>query len=1067
MRKKNIAITSIMFGVFSMVLPMLASCSLKEDNTTVLDDPVEYDEPKTVKLSALRDAEPEASTGEVPQQVKLHYHNDDGQCLNRRFYTWVTGIDGLERMPVKETWTNTDMELFLDYKEITDYQDSASLFFIIKMAGTWAGQSADMEIPYADWTVKDGVLELWTVPGEGNSVEIYATKEETEFPKIKTAKFIDFNTIRCECTIDRDGVAWVPTDYTLYAFDKTYVTMTPNQQKGNKEFYKFKQYKSGDPIGNVFDITFKKTAKINVQYVIESHFKGFDRTQKIIVSCENLYKEERFETYYTYKGNDLGATYSPTQTTFKVWSPISSAVSLNLYKYGTPSAYGGNDLKKQPIPMYYTAGGVWELTVKGDLRDKDGYPFYTYTFNHSAGSVESMDPYAKACGLNGVRGFVYDPKETDPADWDSVPTKWDGVSGYDINTCQDLSIYEIHIRDLTSDSSWQSNKGNTNGTFKAFYESGTTLTKYGKTVKTGYDHIEELGVNAIQILPVFDHDNDERPAKYKFNWGYNPLNYNCVEGAFSSDPEDPLCRIREYKELIKAYSENDNHTRVIMDVVYNHVSSASASCLTKSMPKYYFRYTENWEYYDGSGCNNEVQTDATMMRKYIVDSLVWWATEYKIKGFRFDLMGLIDTWTMREVKDTLYNIDPDIYVYGEGWTSGGYHGKTEYDGTKLVEGGSENYLIYTSLVGTNRGGKTVANVGGFNNGGRDSLRGGNDHGDNERSPYPGWGFISKGSDVGSLSLSMASMIRGVNPWVDVSANPLQTVSYASCHDNYTLWDQLRYALAPNGYKTSQITYRNYEGHTVTTENSTVEPLGTTEAKASDLVNASITAHSMIFASNTAAFIQGGEELYRTKTYTDEEVKKLYNPDDPQSIIRPFSDGHHNGTNDYVPYTTDPNQIMCTAEVWMFGKVTTHNSYKSSDHVNSFKWDRKIMIDDNGSTYSTYDFINVWAEMVKNHRNLPKLQYPTNLQDKQGISIWNVGGGSDTTPGSNLLSLWFGNKEGTKGYYYFFCGRKDDGVADVADLNNCRIIYKNKDYKSYSGGKLTMSPFTVICAAKGI
>ena len=1055
MKKKLLAIASCTIGGLAMVLPVAIS-SIPEivNNPTVevLDDPVVYDEGnKTVRLDLVPNRADEAPSGETPSRVKLHYHNDDNQCLNRRFYTWVTGIDGLERMPIASSWSSTDMEIELDYSEITDYQGSTSLFFIIKMAGTWAGQSADMEITYADWTINDGTLELWTVPGEGNSVEIYATKEETEFPKIKTAKFIDWKTIECVCTVDpeeKGGKAWVPTDYTLYAFDKTYVTMSPNQQKGNKEFYKFK---TGNPTQNVFTINFNYTAKINVQYVIESHFAGFDRTQKIVVSCENLYKTKRFEDFYTYSGNDLGATYSETQTTFKVWSPISSAVTLNLYRNGAPSAYGGNDLKKTPINMFYSKGGVWEITVLGDLHQQ-GYPYYTYTFNHSAGSVEAMDPYAKACGLNGVRGYVYDPTctEANPEGWNTVPSKWDGTPGYDINSVQDLSIYEIHIRDLTMDETWQPvNPSTKRGTYTAFSESGTTYTENGKTVSTGYDHIKDLGVKAIQLLPVFDQDNDERPEKIKFNWGYNPLNYNCVEGGYSNDPADPLARIREYKSLIKAYSEqrpgrtDDEHTRVIMDVVYNHVSSASASCFTKSMPKYYFRYTEDWSYYDGSGCSNEVQTDATMMRKYIVDSLVWWATEYKIKGFRFDLMGLIDTWTMRAAKDALYNIDPDIYIYGEGWTSGGYHGKYRYDGDTLVEGGSENDLIYRSLHGGS--GDTPAVVGGFNNGGRDELRGGNDHGDGERSPYPGWGFISKGDDVGGASGSVKSMIRGKNPWIGHSGNPYQTVNYASCHDNYTLWDQLRYSLAPNGYHQKNITYRNYEGQTITTSNSNCDPIGDTEPATKDLVAASIAAHGLIFASDSAAFIQGGEELYRTKTYTDEEVAELYDETDPQSILRPFT-----YKKDYVTYTTDPNQVMCTAEVWMYGKVTTHNSYKSSDHVNSFKWNRKIMVDG----FSTYSFNETWKAMIRTHAELPKVGWPDNTYD----DCPNLNFFGEQNP--NVIRLWFGVNP-SKGYYFFVNGRRDSSNIDIGDLGGCEIVYKSKDYSNGKAGA-----FTIICARKG-
>jgi pullulanase len=210
------------------------------------------------------------------------------------------------------------------------------------------------------------------------------------------------------------------------------------------------------------------------------------------------------------------------------------------------------------------------------------------------------------------------------------------------------------------DKTWVSNKGNKRGTYDAFIESGTTYSEkfngVDYEVSTGFDHIKELGVKAVQLLPVFDSDNEETYEKYKFNWGYNPLNYNCVEGVYSSDPTNGIIRIKEFKNMIYQLSQTDAHTRVIMDVVYNHVSRASGFCYTKLMPKYFFRYTRNGEYTNGSGCSNEVKTENYMVRKFIVDSVKFWATEYKIKGFRFDLMGLIDTETMRAVKASLPRI---------------------------------------------------------------------------------------------------------------------------------------------------------------------------------------------------------------------------------------------------------------------------------------------------------------------------------------------------------------------------------------------------------------------------
>ena len=1034
MNKKIVSLSSLLIAG----LTVLGGCSKASPVEEKLDDPVSYYSGDTsVSLERMK-AEEEKEV-ETPKVVKLHYHNDDNACLNRRFYTWVTGIDGIERKPNEETWSPTDMEITLDFNEITDYQGSISLFFIIKVAGTWAGQSEDTELKYEDFPVVDGVMEVWTIPGEGTSIEIYATEAETQFPKIKTAKFTNFNTIHCVSTVDKDGKAWVPSSYELYAYDKSFLTMTESSQKANKHHYLFKSSAtSGKPTTSEFDITFNYTAKINVQYVIESIFPGFeDRIQKVIVSSEYLYESARFEKYYTYSGDDLGMSYSKEKTTFKVWSPISANVSLNLYDKGTPKSLGGSDVKRS-TSMFYTKGGIWEVTVLGDLKGK----FYTFTLTNSGGTVEAIDPYAKACGLNGMRGYVYDNKasEANPEGWDNIPSIWDGVEGYDISSPQQLAIYEVHVRDFTVDESW--NNGEKGGTYNAFVTEGTKCN--GMT--TGYDHLKELGVNAVQLLPVFDYDNDERPEKNKYNWGYNPLNYNCVEGAYSSNPEDPLVRIREYKNLIMKMAQNGNYTRVIMDVVYNHVMSASASCFTKVMPKYYFRYDSEWNLLDGSGCNNEVKSDATMMSKYIVDSCLWWAKEYKVKGFRFDLMGLLDSWTMRKVKDSLYAYDKDIYVYGEGWTSGGYHGKyeAEYNADGSVayikEGGCETDVVYRSVYPSET---SPGLLGGFNNGGRDQLKGENDRGFSG-SPYPNWGFISQTKgDIGTKSDNVAYMMKGGNSYGIRGANPLQTVNYASCHDNYTLWDQLRYTLAPNGYEN------------VINTTSPAVPIGTVEPNTYDLLNASLTAHSMVFAGNSAAFILGGEEIYRSKTATAEELEALglYSPIvDNDNIVKPFSNG-----SDYVHYSTDPDAKVASSEVWMYGKITSHNSYKSPDIINSFKWQRKSSVDNiNVSGYA-----EKWAKMVKTHIASNKTSYIVGDGYFDEFNTWSNGNGSTS------VALWNGNAEGTKGYKYAFTGREGASIGWGASLGGT-LIYSTGFVgdPNIQNGYLNLPAFSLVVVKLG-
>lgn len=1005
---------------------------LREVSKDGFIDPIKYESPRTVSINnpdrrVTREGE---AAIVIPEVVILHYHNDDNDCQNRRFYTWVTGVDGLERKA--DHVSPTDIDIKLDFNVLTDYKDMPSLFLIIKKAGTWSGQSEDTEISYALYqeAIKkvDGkqTLELWTIPGEGSAIEIYTSEADSKLPKIQTAKFKSFNDIECSCTIDVDEEQhpikyWVPDSYKLYAFDKSYFTMTESAQKANKEKYLFK---SGKPDGNVFHIYFNYTAKINVQYMIESVFPGYEtKVARVVVSSEYLYETTRFNDFYNYDGDDLGMTYSESgesaSATFKVWSPISSLVKLNVYTNGTPSTLGGDDDKKQ-FNMNYLKGGVWQVTLTGTPAEIKG-KFYTYSLSNSAGNVEAMDPYAKSCGINGLRGYIYDKDsdEANPTGWNSVPLRWDGdPSGYDIDTPQRLSIYEIHIRDLTMDSSWTGTEAY-RGTYKGFAEKGTTYTKGAVTVKTGFDHIEELGVKAIQLLPVFDNDNDERPAKMKFNWGYNPLNYNCVDGGYSTNPYDPLCRIIEYKELIMAYATNANKTRTIMDVVYNHVSSASSSCFTKIMPKYYFRYNDKWEYEDGSGCSNEVKSDAPMMSKFIVDSLVWWATEYKIKGFRFDLMGLIDTWTLKLAKEKLHTIDPDIVIYGEGWTSiAGYHGKKETTSSGFVIDGASTSLVYSQLYESS---SSAGRVGGFNNGSRDGFRGGNDGGYGLGISYPSWGFMSKTFDVGTSSNDVVSMLLGANPWA--GSNPKQTVNYVSCHDNYTLWDQLRYTLAGSYSSGSKI------------------PSG--EPAVQSVVEATIGAHAAVMLSNGIAFIQGGEELYRTKNYNYnlDDYKELYD----EGLVRPYPA--------YPDYST--TEEYSNGMVTMFGAtdrnatdIVAHNSYKSPDYVNSFKWDRKI--EANGC--KTDQYIDVWKAMVHARENMSFIDYG---ETTERYNAWGNGDGATTVGCWTRIS----NSQG----YGFIVANRSGGTFSWENINvDGNPVFKNKDgYHIYSNS-VTLPPFGCIC-----
>lgn len=794
--------------------------------------------------------------------------------------------------------------------------------------------------------------------------------------------------------------------------------------------------KTGTPTTKDFDIKFNYIAHVNVQYVVETEYESHDKTKSIIVTSYNLYEDKNFETYYTYNGDDLGCTYGSDKTTFKVWAPTAGAVILNVYNKGTPKTPGNKQSGNIHIsyPMTMQPGGVWEKTLLTTGYDEyepeqslNG-KYYTYTIYNSEGVNEVCDPYAKACGVNGIRGMILDFSTTNPEGWDNIPLKWDGTDR-DIKTPQELSIYEIHVRDLTADETWDNNpdfEEEERGTYKAFAQKGTTYTGKnlaGKdvTVKTGFDHIEELGVNAIQLMPVYDQDNNEfyyyykrddegNPTQeqvyvqrsydgdeelhYDYNWGYNPLNYNCVEGGYSSNPEDGALRVKEFKELIMAYANNANKTRTIMDVVYNHVSSVSNTNFTKIMPRYYFRFdTANDIYFDGSGCSNETKTEAPMMTKFVVDSLVWWATEYKIKGFRFDLMELISSKVLDAAREKLYAIDPDIYMYGEGWSLG-YNGK--WDPDNGYTNGS-TYSIYKYQ-------QPAANkvlLGGFNNGGRDNFKGGNDQDGYHGNHKPAWGFMSQGSgDVEDKATKVGQMLTGFNCYEEKN-NPTQdarqTINYGSCHDNYTLYDQFSYTL---------------------TDGAVSETSATNAPSVTDVMDASITVNCSVMMSNGVAFMLGGEEIFRTKVEDHPELSRY--------------------DEDYVK---------------MHGVCISHNSYKSSDFTNSFKWNRKILVEGyNGSKADNYAMsiyqkaISLRKEIAKNNLFTPG----SKNSDSSKCNYFNAGGTS--------LAFYLG------GYVTFISGRGDSSVSWVDKASqklNGVGAYVNKEGGTVYLGKYAFGTYEAV------
>lgn len=460
------------------------------------------------------------------------------------------------------------------------------------------------------------------------------------------------------------------------------------------------------------------------------------------------YDTEEFKTLYTYHG-PLGCDCSDAHTTFTIWSPLADRVTLNLFTdCTTPDPYQVKELLKG-------ARGTWSIDLHTDLRNS----YYTYTVTHGAKVSEIVDPYARAVGVDGLRAMVLDLQSTNPEGWDNHERP-------ELLSPSDAIIYEVHVRDLSiSPSSGIRKKGK----FLGLTESGTTNADGHAT---GLDHIKELGVTHVQLLPIYDFDSVSEDGKSDpYNWGYDPMNYNAPEGSYATDPYDGAVRIRELKEAVMAI--HNKGMRVVMDVVYNHTSRTRKSHLNLAVPKYFHR-TSKTGYTNGSGCGNETASERLMVRRYILDSVKYWAKEYRLDGFRFDLMGIHDIETMKMIEEELHAIDDSLLLYGEGWTG---------DASPLPE---NERLVKRNI-------SKVKRIGAFNDDIRDSIKG-HVFKDKGKGIVSGEGGMEEGIKFGVTGavyhpqVSYGNVFYSDHPWANVTS---QSINYVAAHDNHTLFDKLQ------------------------------------------------------------------------------------------------------------------------------------------------------------------------------------------------------------------------------------------------------------------------------------
>ena len=514
----------------------------------------------------------------------------------------------------------------------------------------------------------------------------------------------------------------------------------------------------------------------------------------LLSACTSTPHYATFNDYPVYDGSDLELTYSPQSCKFRVWAPTAEQVKILLYDHGSEGgAYQTHDLDR-------AENGTWTLKIDENLKGK----FYTFQIRIGEKWLpETPGIWVKATGINGKRAAIIDMAETNPTGWD------DDVRPA-LKNFTDIMLYEVHVRDFSiAPNSGMKHKGK----FLAFTEHGT---KNAAGEATGIDHLKELGITHVHLLPSFDFASidETKLNQNKYNWGYDPLNYNVPEGSYSTNPNDPACRIREYKQMVQALHQAG--IRVVMDVVYNHTAVGKNSHFDLLAPGYFYRMNADSSWSNASGCGNETASERAMMRKFIVESVVYWATEYHIDGFRFDLMGIHDIETMNAIRAALDKVDKTIFVYGEGWTAAA---------SPLAE----------SKRAVKKNAKELENIAVFSDDIRDALTGSWMH-----PQIPG--FVS-GTDsleesvkfgvVGATKhadINYAKLLYSKAPYVN---NPSQVINYVSCHDDKCLVDKLN-ASRPQG------------------------------ASDEELVRFNKLAQTIVFTSQGVPFIYAGEELYRNK-----------------------------------------------------------------------------------------------------------------------------------------------------------------------------------------------------------
>ena len=689
-----------------------------------------------------------ARAASEPVTVCLHYHRPDGSYDGWSVWFWVEGKDASD-VPLTEQEGEMSASFVVP-------EGAAEVGFIVKQPN-WAAKDVDKDQFMDVSACLSGTVHVYVESGVEGYEMIYGDDVITGI-KVKEVSYREDTGIVAELT---EPLEKAESAFSLTGPDGE-VAIEAVQEEGSR-----------------YMLTTREPLDLMGVYTLTC--QGAEYT----VRMPNVYSTEAFEEAYTYTGDDLGAAWSAEKTAFRLWAPTAESVKVNLYESGTA---GTDDLLEQ-LEMTRDVKGTWIAEKQGDLNGV----YYTYLVEVAGKTVEACDPYARTTGVNGQRAMVIDLSSTNPQGW---AEDTDPHAGKNIT---DAVIYELHVRDLSVDeSSGIQNKGK----FLGLIEPGTTNPE---GIPTGLDHMKNLGVTHVHLLPSYDYASvdESRLEIPQFNWGYDPQNYNVPEGSYSTDPYHGEVRVAEMKQMVKGL--HDNGISVIMDVVYNHVYNADTFCFNQIVPQYFSRVSDSGVYSAGSGCGNDTASERSMVSKYIVDSVRYWADEYHIDGFRFDLVGLIDTDTINAVVEEVHKTHPNVIFYGEGWTMT----------TAVTKSG------YTMTTQANS--REVPEFAFFSDTLRDALRGSVFNND-ER------GYVA---GIGGHTGTIASCFRGLPNWCK---QPTQTINYASCHDNMSLFDRL----------------------TQSTPDSTLE----------DRVRMNNLAAALVMTSQGVPFFQAGEEMLRSKPLPD-------------------------------------------------------------------------------------------------------------------------------------------------------------------------------------------------------